>query len=48
MAGKKYGTLHQILSQYYDERRWDVETGVPTRQKLTDLELQNVADDLGV
>ena len=48
MAGKKYGTLNQILDQYYDERGWDLETGVPTRQKLTNLGLQSVVDDLRV
>jgi aldehyde:ferredoxin oxidoreductase len=45
--GKEYGTLKQILDEYYDERGWDVETGVPTREKLSSLGLQNIAD-LGV
>lgn len=46
IANKNYGSLNDILSQYYDERGWDVETGIPTIQKLEDLGLQNIANDL--
>lgn len=48
VSGKEYGTLNQILDQYYDERGWDVKTGFPTRQKLTELGLGEVADDVGI
>jgi len=27
--GKPYGTLDQLLDQYYEERGWDVRTGIP-------------------
>ena len=36
----------KFLDYYYDERGWDVEKGVPTREKLLDLGLKNVAEDL--
>ena len=29
--------LERILDDYYDERGWDIETGVPTREKLEEL-----------
>jgi len=35
-----------LLDDYYDERGWDIETGVPTRQKLASLGLGWIADDL--
>ena len=38
--------LDKMLDEYYTERGWDVETGVPTRAKLEELGLANVADDL--
>ncbi len=44
--GKNYGSLDDILGQYYDERGWDPDTGVPTREKLTALGLESVAGDL--
>ena len=40
-------TIGRLLDEYYDERDWDLETGVPTREKLVDLGLADVADDLG-
>jgi aldehyde:ferredoxin oxidoreductase len=38
--------LDKMLDDYYRHRGWDVETGVPTREKLEELGLQDVADRL--
>jgi aldehyde:ferredoxin oxidoreductase len=38
--------LEQMLNEYYTERGWDVETGIPTRGKLKELGLESVADEL--
>ena len=46
ISGQNYGTLNDVLNQYYDERGWNQETGIPTRNKLAELGLQDVADDL--
>jgi aldehyde:ferredoxin oxidoreductase len=40
--------LKKMLDEYYTDRGWDTETGVPTRAKLTDLGLGYVADLLGL
>jgi len=32
--------LYQILDDYYDERGWDIEKGVPTKRKLRELGLE--------
>ena len=40
--------LDLMLDEYYRERGWDVETGVPTRAKLAELRLDYVADSLGL
>jgi len=40
--------LDTMLDEYYSLRGWDVKTGTPTREKLTDLRLKYVADALGV
>jgi aldehyde:ferredoxin oxidoreductase len=40
--------LDTMLDEYYSLRGWDVETGTPTRKKLTDLGLAYVADALRV
>jgi len=40
--------LAQMLDEYYTLRGWDPSTGIPTRQKLTELGLENVADQLGI
>jgi len=32
--------LNQMLDEYYTERGWDLATGAPTREKLTDLGLE--------
>jgi aldehyde:ferredoxin oxidoreductase len=38
--------LEQMLNEYYAERGWDIETGMPTRGKLVELGLESVADEL--
>lgn len=40
--------LKKMLDEYYTERGWDTQTGVPTRAKLEELGLGEVADLLGV
>ena len=35
-----------MLSHYYEIRGWDRETGIPTRETLEALDLDEVADDL--
>ncbi len=35
-----------MLDDYYDERGWDMETGIPREKTLTDLGLKDVAADL--
>ena len=39
--------LKLMLDEYYEARGWDVNTGVPTRAKLQELGLDDVAKDLG-
>ena len=36
----------KILDSYYENRGWDKKTGWPTRAKLEELELKDVADEL--
>ena len=38
--------LNQMLDEYYAARGWDINTGVPTREKLIELGLEYVADQL--
>lgn len=38
--------LEALLNDYYDERGWDIQKGIPARQKLIDLGLDKVAEDL--
>jgi aldehyde:ferredoxin oxidoreductase len=45
--GKDYGTLNQILDEYYDERGWN-QNGIPTKTKLASLGLQDIAENIGV
>lgn len=40
--------LDQMLDEYYSLRGWDVKTGKPTREKLTELGLGYVADALDI
>jgi len=35
-----------ILEEYYQDRKWDPETGLPTREGLERLGLSSIADDL--
>nr|MDO8062082.1 aldehyde ferredoxin oxidoreductase N-terminal domain-containing protein [Candidatus Freyrarchaeum guaymaensis] len=35
-----------LLDDYYDERGWNVEKGIPTKEKLIELGLKDVAEDL--
>jgi aldehyde:ferredoxin oxidoreductase len=35
-----------MLDDHYDERGWDVERGIPTKEKLAQLGLQDIAQDL--
>lgn len=36
----------ELLDGYYDERKWDIAKGIPTRATLTRLGLADVAEDL--
>jgi len=36
----------KLLDDYYDERGWEVERGIPTKDKLVQLGLADVAQDL--
>ena len=36
----------RLKDYYYAERGWDQETGIPTRTKLEELDLKDIADDL--
>jgi aldehyde:ferredoxin oxidoreductase len=38
--------LNQMLDEYYAARGWDLKTGAPTREKLEELGLGYVADEL--
>jgi aldehyde:ferredoxin oxidoreductase len=38
--------FEKILDNYYEERGWDIESGIPTRAKLEELGMKDVADDL--
>jgi len=38
--------LGKMLDDYYDERGWDVKKGIPTKQKLLELGLDDIAEDL--
>jgi len=40
--------LKTMLDEYYTVRGWNLETGIPTREKLIELGLGDVADSLGV
>ena len=47
--GKKRITredTEQMLSDYYDEHGWDVEKGIPTKEKLIELGLEKAAEEL--
>jgi aldehyde:ferredoxin oxidoreductase len=38
--------VEKMFDDYYDERGWDIVKGIPTKQKLEDLDLKDVAVDL--
>jgi aldehyde:ferredoxin oxidoreductase len=38
--------VDQSLNRYYELREWDAKTGVPTQEKLRELQLHDVADDM--
>jgi len=38
--------LNLMLDEYYEDRGWDKDSGVPTRQRLEQLGLESTADDL--
>ncbi|MBW1806353.1 MAG: aldehyde:ferredoxin oxidoreductase, partial [Deltaproteobacteria bacterium] len=40
--------LKQMLEEYYTARGWDLTTGIPTREKLSELGLGYVAEQLKV
>ena len=40
--------LKLMLGEYYSARGWEVSTGAPTRKKLGELGLEDVADEMGV
>ena len=39
--------LNRMLDEYYTVRGWDLGTGVPTRKKLKELNLDYVCDEIG-
>ena len=39
-------TMDQSLHRYYELRGWDAKTGVPTQERLIELQLHDVADDM--
>jgi aldehyde:ferredoxin oxidoreductase len=38
--------VNRLLDEYYEIRGWDKETGLPTRETLSELGLDDVADEL--
>ena len=38
--------VEKMLDDYYEESGWDIEKGIPTKKKLEDLDLKDVATDL--
>lgn len=38
--------MEAMLKEYYEKRKWDWETGKPTREKLDELGLQDAADSM--
>lgn len=39
-------TIEQVLDEYYELRGWDKESGLPTAEKLIELGLHDIADEL--
>ena len=38
--------MDKLLDEYYEIRGWDLKTGIPTREKLLELGLGDVADEI--
>lgn len=38
--------VNRQLDEYYEEREWDIEKGIPTKEKLISLGLQKAAEEL--
>lgn len=38
--------INQLLDNYYDERGWDIKLGIPTADKLRELELEELIPEL--
>ncbi|MBW2031237.1 MAG: aldehyde:ferredoxin oxidoreductase, partial [Deltaproteobacteria bacterium] len=38
--------LNQMLDEYYEARGWEVRTGAPTRDKLKELGIEYVAEEI--
>ena len=36
----------RLLDDYYDERGWDIERGIPTEESLVEYDLTDEAEDL--
>ena len=45
MKGKRYDISDQFIDEYYEQRGWDGE-GVPRKQKLAALGLEEICSDL--
>ncbi len=39
VEGKSCGTFNTLLDEYYEERGWDLKTGIPSMEKLTEVGL---------
>jgi len=39
-------TFDKMLDEYYEERGWDIQTSLPTKAKLEQLGLEDIAEDL--
>jgi aldehyde:ferredoxin oxidoreductase len=39
--------LKTMLDEYYTVRGWDLATGIPTKSKLVELNLDYIAGDIG-
>ena len=44
--GQAVVNLEGMLDEYYEASEWDKKTGIPTRKKLEELGLKDVADEL--
>jgi aldehyde:ferredoxin oxidoreductase len=36
----------RILDEYYEENGWDIKNGIPTKKKLIEVGLEDIAEDL--